>query len=188
MNKKQFVEQLLEARGIPFTTGGRYNKDIVAIICDGYRGHISAGGFSKLTKKYFPEKPANISILRYLQLDSEYKWCPGCKEVKRKCEFSSNASKMDSLMDSCKSCMAIADKPHSVAKAAKYRAAKLQRTPEWADDQAIKEFYKNCPKGYQVDHIVPLQGELVSGLHTLSNLQYLSAEDNHKKGNKFKPT
>ena len=60
-----------------------------------------------------------------------------------------------------------------------------QQTPPWADLIAIQEFYFNCPKGYHVDHIVPIKGENVSGLHTLENLQYLPAKDNLSKSNKF---
>ena len=71
------------------------------------------------------------------------------------------------------------------ATVAKRRAAKLQRTPAWADLEAIKQFYLNCPKGYHVDHDVPLQGENISGLHVLNNLVYLTAEDNLKKSNKW---
>ena len=67
----------------------------------------------------------------------------------------------------------------------KRRSAKLQRTPPWADLKAIKQFYANCPKGYHVDHIVPLQGDNVSGFHVLNNLQYLSASENRSKGNKY---
>tara|TARA_R110002153_G_scaffold111518_1_gene253220 strand:- start:455 stop:931 length:477 start_codon:yes stop_codon:yes gene_type:complete len=68
---------------------------------------------------------------------------------------------------------------------AKRRSTKLQRTVGWTDHKAIKEFYANCPKGYHVDHIVPLQGTNVSGLHVLNNLQYLTATQNLKKGNKY---
>ena len=73
----------------------------------------------------------------------------------------------------------------NIAIQAKRRASKLQRTVGWTDHKAIKEFYANCPKGYHVDHIVPLQGTNISGLHVLNNLQYLSAKENLIKGNKW---
>lgn len=66
----------------------------------------------------------------------------------------------------------------------KRRAQKLSATPKWADMDKIKQIYKNCPEGHHVDHIVPLQGKNVCGLHIESNLQYLPAEENIKKGNK----
>lgn len=62
---------------------------------------------------------------------------------------------------------------------------KLNATPLWADLNEIKEVYKNCPKGMHVDHIIPIKGELVCGLHVINNLQYLTAFDNLSKGNKF---
>jgi hypothetical protein len=65
------------------------------------------------------------------------------------------------------------------------KAEKLKRIPSWANKEAITEFYYNCPEGYHVDHIVPLRGKNVSGLHTLENLQYLPAKENMSKGNWF---
>jgi len=56
---------------------------------------------------------------------------------------------------------------------------------QYGDIWAIKQFYKNRPDGYQVDHIVPLNGKKVSGLHTRENLQYLTIEQNKIKNNKF---
>lgn len=61
----------------------------------------------------------------------------------------------------------------------------IQATPIWANLSKIKEIYNNCPKGYHVDHIIPLQGEYVSGLHVENNLQYLLAKDNIIKSNKW---
>ena len=71
----------------------------------------------------------------------------------------------------------------SKARTARRRAAKLQAIPPWADLEKIKEFYQNCSEGHHVDHIVPLQHPLVCGLHVSENLQYLTAEENFKKGN-----
>jgi hypothetical protein len=59
------------------------------------------------------------------------------------------------------------------------------RVPKWADNEKIDEIYRNKPKGYEVDHIIPLNGKIVSGLHVHNNLQYLSKEDNKIKSNKF---
>ena len=57
---------------------------------------------------------------------------------------------------------------------------KQQQTPEWADLEAIQQFYANTPKGYNVDHIIPLAR---GGLHDLPNLQYLTIEENQRKQN-----
>lgn len=71
------------------------------------------------------------------------------------------------------------------AKHSRRRAAQLLRSPVWADVKAIREFYRCCPAGYVVDHVVPLQGKGVCGLHVLENLQYLPAAENIRKGNKW---
>lgn len=60
----------------------------------------------------------------------------------------------------------------------------VQATPIWADKKQTRDFYVACPKGHHVDHILPLHGNFVNGLHVINNLQYLPAQDNLRKSNK----
>ena len=66
--------------------------------------------------------------------------------------------------------------------AANYRARVRNQTPINTNRKAIQEFYNNCPEGYEVDHIIPISK---GGLHDLSNLQYLTIQENRKKSNKI---
>jgi len=80
------------------------------------------------------------------------------------------------------------------ANTAKRRAARLQATPLWLTKEHLKQIerYYIVAKWVEsilgehihVDHIIPLQGENVSGLHVPWNLQLLTEEENCKKSNK----
>ncbi len=67
-------------------------------------------------------------------------------------------------------------------------ANKLLATPSWANLDAIKAIYiKASILGLEVDHIIPLQGKNVCGLHVENNLQLLSKSENSKKSNSHTP-
>jgi len=69
-------------------------------------------------------------------------------------------------------------------------ARKTQQTPAWLNKGHVAEmegFYTFCQifKGFEVDHIVPIKGKTVSGLHAPWNLQILTEEQNRAKSNNF---
>jgi hypothetical protein len=84
----------------------------------------------------------------------------------------------------------------------KSRAIRRQRkerlkkgTPHWLSEFdlfLIEEIYSLCSLRsdmlnirFHVDHIIPLRGKTVCGLHTPNNLRIVSAEENLKKSNAF---
>ena len=76
-------------------------------------------------------------------------------------------------------------------KAAARKATKLNATPPWADLEQIKRIYAACAKitertgiPHHVDHVIPLQGENVCGLHVPNNLAIIPAKMNLQKSNK----
>jgi len=81
------------------------------------------------------------------------------------------------------------------ARNAKRRGRRIMATPEWLTEvqlKEIQEFYtlsisKQEETGidHHVDHIIPLQGKLVSGLHVPWNLQVITATENLEKSNTF---
>ncbi len=87
------------------------------------------------------------------------------------------------------------NKEYFLERAARRRASKLNATPPWLtkqDFEQIKELYEITKafklytgEEYHVDHIIPLQGENVCGLHVPWNLQVISAKENLSKHNKL---
>ena len=149
---------------------------------------ISAATVSRLISTISPDKPKTSGKLcNYLLLKYDLKCCARCESVLPLENFNKNKGKRDGVNPYCKKCHGITNATTQGGRTSKYRAAKINRTPIWANLDKIKEIYDLCPEGYHVDHIVPLQGELVSGLHVENNLQYLLAEENLKKHNKFAP-
>jgi hypothetical protein len=70
------------------------------------------------------------------------------------------------------------------------RQRRIRTAPAWltpADIAEINGLYRFCNifKGFEVDHIIPLNGKQVSGLHVPSNLQVLTVRANRQKGAAF---
>ena len=94
------------------------------------------------------------------------------------------------------------DKDYVKRNPGKLRAIKSKRkkkvrlaTPSWLSKEQfndIEQFYKKAIEleektgiPHQVDHIVPIQGKEVCGLHVPWNLQVLTRDENRKKSNKL---
>ena len=74
------------------------------------------------------------------------------------------------------------------AATAKRKAHIKQATPPWANEFFIAEAYdlaakreQVCGGKWHVDHVIPLRGKLVSGLHVETNLQVIRAGVNQRK-------
>ena len=79
-----------------------------------------------------------------------------------------------------------------MARASKNRSEKLKRSPAWANKKKIERVYqlaawafKYTDESLEVDHIIPLQGKNISGLHVENNLQILTRSENRGKCNSF---
>lgn len=86
-------------------------------------------------------------------------------------------------------------KVKSAACSMRRNATKINATPPWVDKEHLlkieslyllaKELEKETGIKYHVDHICPLRGKTVCGLHVFWNLQVITAEENMKKNNKL---
>jgi len=132
------------------------------------------------------------------------KKCKDCSAYKEHADFTKYNNAFDGLDSVCRECKQTKNRAYYetnkdvyhkqyieehrqeyVARNAERRARKLRATPAWADLEKIKDIYASCPKGYHVDHVIPLVNNYVCGLHVESNLQVISAEENLRKSNSF---
>jgi hypothetical protein len=88
------------------------------------------------------------------------------------------------------------DNPEKIAElSARNRATRKQQAPSWlTQDQKLeirmiyaerKRVSKETGIPHHVDHIAPIKGETICGLHVPWNLRVITAEENHKKRNKL---
>jgi hypothetical protein len=157
-------------------------------------------------------KPKTEFYRKSTAKDGLFWWCRACHKENMKAKYHELAKdeayrvrergRMDAfwaanpdIRKRCSQEYASKNKAKLTANASKYRASKAKRTPAWLTDDdfwIIEEAHTLAALrtklfGFQwhVDHVVPLHGELVSGLHVPHNLQVIPAWDNRSKSNRF---
>jgi len=156
--------------------------------------------YSKKFKKIFRnimDKPLNVSWNVYWLYKIGYKKCSCCNNIQHINNFSELTSSWNNKDYICKKCRHMYyknNKARYLNYSATRRANKIRATIKFLshkDKELIKNYYisavrfnKELNKKFHVDHIVPLQGENVCGLHVPWNLQIIQAKENLIKGNK----
>jgi len=144
-------------------------------------GYARAYWDDQVKPKIFNNKEKGSHLIKWILKTIDMQLCPKCKEVQHSCMFNTNQC----FCTRCNKKYREAHKEEAREASRAYVLSKRQRMPWWVDRKKLREMYKNKPIGYHVDHIIPLNGDLVSGLHIPENLQYLTPEENLSKGNRY---
>ena len=158
-----------------------YHKD--SSTCSGYKSACKTCTNVKRKIQYH-EKP----------YDKEYKSNPENREWHKKYSEEyrrNNSEKIKKAVSEWSS----KNKDKNLAKTLKYKYKKMNATPKWdleitylvtQEATHLAVLRKNITGfKWDVDHIYPLQGKQVCGLHVWNNLQVIPSEINRSKGNKF---
>jgi hypothetical protein len=210
----EIIEDLENTVGLNWPARGRVTREKLIECWSEYRKESDSTYFGYVTKNFYRvykkifaniNKP-NISeswkdyILRLYN----FKYCYKCEELHNISKFNVDNSRAGNIKNNCKFCQSNYSKQYcktekgkliNSIRAAKRRAAKLQRTPAWLTEEdhwMFEEIYSLAKLReeltgvkWHVDHKIPLQGENVCGLHVPTNLQVITATENLNKSNNY---
>ena len=81
----------------------------------------------------------------------------------------------------------LANREKRIEAVVRHKKRRIRAMPKWASIKKIKSVYFSSSQGMEVDHIVPIKGENVCGLHVHWNLRVISRQENQSKSNKMPP-
>lgn len=164
------------------------NKNCIACAHDRDRRRREAPGFVEARSAYDRQRWETDRLSLVAKNRAYYAANADAVNAQKREYWAANKSEMASARRDWRDRNRHVVRSHNAARKAHIKRA----TPPWADMEAIKAVYAEADRltvatgvEHHVDHIVPLKGELVCGLHVHWNLQPLPWRDNISKKNKF---
>lgn len=176
----------IEFINIPYRSLGTHwlwLDTIPKVLITGPKSSLYASRLIDIPAKYLLNyNTRGLKTYLHLRENLRVKKCSRCNIIKPYTDFYKNSTfsvRHKEYAQYCKCC-------DSVLKAERQEhIINADYSKEWND--SVDRVYSMRKDGQHVDHIIPLRGKLVSGLHIGSNLQLLSAEANIRKSNKHDP-
>lgn len=143
--------------------------------------NISYCKTKKIVDNVFEKSATTVRFKTRVLNTFKVKNCYKCNKIYKLDYFDNNITRSDkkqSLCIFCKSEWINDNKSY-------YSAIKHNQKISKYFYSEILNIYNNCPPGNEVDHIIPLNGSNICGLHVPWNMQYLPWKENRKKSNKI---
>lgn len=166
--------------GISCSKGHVSERYVVSRMCvDCVSSHNTTEGRKDIAKQYRKDNKEKIQQYRKDNLDKRREWLATNKDKTSAHKKTYRQNHSDVVL----------------ANNAKRRTSKQKRNAKWDDeltDLVTLEAYDLCELrenitgfSWHVDHVIPLNGKVVSGLHVWNNLAVIPAAQNLSKGNRY---